>query len=79
MLICHHQIYETMAKLTIDDIEFESDNLSDSGRNLLASIQFIRTEMARLDNQLKVNKAAELFYAQQLKDEVQKGDDQEKK
>ena len=61
-----------MATIKIDDKEYDVDNLSDAGKALLGSIQFVRSELIRIDNQSKIYKKAEIGYAQSLKEELEK-------
>ncbi len=59
-----------MATITIDGAEYDSDNFSDEAKNQVASLQFVKTEIARLQAQLAVYKTAESGYANALKSEL---------
>ena len=57
-----------MAKITIDNKEYDTDTLNDEAKGNLASLQFVRSEMAKINGQLAVYKTAEVAYAQALKE-----------
>ncbi|ABM76654.1 Hypothetical protein NATL1_20981 [Prochlorococcus marinus str. NATL1A] len=59
-----------MATITIDDQEYNTDNLSTEAKNQVASLQFVRTELNRLSAQVAVFKTAESAYAKALKSEL---------
>ncbi len=63
-----------MATITIDDQEYNTDNLSTEAKNQVASLQFVRTELLRLNAQVAVFKTAEAGYAKALKSELEKMD-----
>ena len=60
-----------MAKITIDEKEYETDNLSDTAKANLASLQFVRNEINRLNAQLAVHKTAEISYAKAVKENLE--------
>jgi cell division protein ZapA (FtsZ GTPase activity inhibitor) len=57
----------TMTTITIDEQEYELDNLSDDAKAQLASIQFVDAEIARLQSQSAVLQTARVAYAAALK------------
>ena len=59
-----------MAKFSIDGQEYESDDLSDSAKNQLNSLQFVQREINRLEAQIAVFRTASSAYTQALKDEL---------
>ena len=59
-----------MATITIDGTEYDSDNFSDEAKKQVASLQFVKNEIARLQAQLAVYKTAESGYANALKTEL---------
>ena len=59
-----------MPSIKIDDTEYSSDNLSDKAKAYLTNIQFVQTEVNKLENQIRVYKVAEASYAKLLKDEI---------
>ena len=48
-----------MAKITIDNKEYETDDLSDVAKANLVSLQFARSEVTRLEALLAICKTAE--------------------
>ena len=60
-----------MAKVTIDGKEYDSDSLSDNVKNQLGSLQFVQSEIVRLQALLAVSKTAELAYSNALKKELE--------
>ncbi len=61
-----------MPKITIDDIEYNTEDLSDNGKAQLASLQFLEQQMAKLKNEIAVYQTARAAYAQALKAELEK-------
>ena len=59
-----------MATITIDDVEYDSDNLSDSAKAQVASLQFCQAEINRLKSQLAVYQTASAGYTSALKSEL---------
>ena len=59
-----------MATITIDGKEFEYDSLSDKAKENLVSLQFVQTELKRVEAQIAVYKTAEIGYAKALKAEI---------
>ena len=59
---------ETQAKVSIDDVEYLYDDLSDEAKAQIQSIQFADNEIARLNAQLAVANTAKIAYQNALKD-----------
>ena len=59
-----------MATITIDGKEFEYDSLTDKAKENLVSLQFVQTELKRVQAQIAVYKTAEIGYAKALKAEM---------
>ena len=59
-----------MATITIDGKEYDSDKLSDAAKQQLGSLQFVQTEIKRLESQIAVCKTAAVAYTNALKDEI---------
>ena len=57
-----------MTKVTIDDKEYDLDQLSDEAKNQLVSLQFVDQELQRLNAQAAVLQTARLAYANALKE-----------
>ena len=56
-----------MAKITIDNIEYEADNLSDQAKQQLQMIQIADQEVVRLNAQLAMIQTARAAYINALK------------
>lgn len=59
-----------MSLITIDDSQYDTDNLSESAKAQVLSLQFVQQELARLEAQIAVYRTAEAGYAKALKDEL---------
>lgn len=62
-----------MAKITIDNIEYDTDSMSDQAKNTLASIRFVDQQLKQKDHELNIAKTARAAYAASLKRELAKG------
>ena len=60
-----------MAKVKINEKEYEFDSLSDTAKNNLVSLRFVQDELKRLNAQLAVYKTAEAAYSKALKQELE--------
>ena len=63
-----------MAKITINDKEYDTDNMSDSAKGQLQSLQFASSEAKRLQSLLAINKTAQAAYTKALMDELEKAE-----
>jgi len=61
-----------MATVTIDGTEYNVDNISDSGKEQLASIQFTQNEIKTLEARVSVCKTALAAYTKALQSELNK-------
>jgi hypothetical protein len=61
-----------MAKIKIDDIEYDTEKFSDNAKAQLASIQFNDAHMMRLRNELAIADTARVAYTNALKGELEK-------
>ena len=61
-----------MPKITVDGIEYNTEDLSDNGKAQLASLQFLEVQMSKLQNELAVFQTAKNAYISALKAELQK-------
>ena len=57
-----------MAKLTIDDVEYDSESLSPEAMAQLQSIQFVDSEVARLNGRIAAMNTARNAYATALQE-----------
>jgi hypothetical protein len=62
----------TMPKITVDGIEYNTEDLSDNGKAQLASLQFLEVQMSKLQNEIAVFQTAKNAYISALKAELQK-------
>ena len=56
-----------MAAITIDNIEYDTDTFSTEAKEQLQSIQFVDSELARLNAQTAVLQTARIAYGSALK------------
>lgn len=59
-----------MPKITVDGIDYNTEDLTDNGKAQLASLQFLEGQMAKLKNEVAVYQTARNAYAQALKAEL---------
>ncbi len=63
-----------MAKVTIDNNEYELDSLSQKAKDNIATLQFVQAELNRLQAQIAVFKTAEVSYVAVVKQEIENSD-----
>ena len=61
-----------MPKITIDEIEYHTEDLTENGRAQLASLQFLEGQMQKITQEIAVYQTAQVAYAQELKAEIAK-------
>ena len=61
------QMKNKMATIQIDNVNYNTDQLSDEAKNQLGSLQFVDAELQRLNAQAAVLQTARLAYANALK------------
>ena len=61
-----------MPKITVDDVDYNSEDLTDNGKAQLASLQFLEVQMRKLQNEWAVSDTARLGYQAALKGELLK-------
>jgi hypothetical protein len=59
-----------MSKITIDQIEYDLDSLSDETKSTLSMVQQTDQEIARLNIQLAIAQTARMAYAKALKEQL---------
>ena len=59
-----------MAKIKIDDVEYDTDDMSDNAKAQVASLQFNEAHMNRLRNELAIADTAKIAYVNALKQEL---------
>ena len=60
-----------MPKVTIDGIEYNSEDLSDNGKAQLASLQFLEVQMSKIRSEIAVYQTARNAYIAALKPELE--------
>lgn len=63
-----------MPKVTVDDIEYNTEDLTETGRATLASLQFLESQMQTMRNEMSVYRVAQLSYIAALKVEIERSD-----
>ena len=67
----------TDQKITIDEVEYNLNDLSDNAKAQLANIQFVDAQIQQLNNEWAVADTARMGYTNALKAELSKiGDDE---
>lgn len=61
-----------MAKITIDDKEYETDDMTEEAKTQLQSLQFTNSELQRLQAKAAVLQTASAAYSSALKAELDK-------
>ena len=61
-----------MPKITIDGIEYNTEDLSENGKAQLASLQFLEVQMNKIKSELAVYQTARISYSKALKTELDK-------
>jgi hypothetical protein len=56
-----------MPKITVDGIDYNTEDLTDNGKAQLASLQFLEAQMAKLNNEIAVYQTARNAYVAALK------------
>ena len=51
-----------MPKITVDDIEYNTEDLTDNGKAQLASLQFLETQLSKLQAEIAVYQTAKNAY-----------------
>ena len=61
-----------MPKITVDGIDYNTEDLSENGKAQLASLQFLEVQMNKLQNEIAVFQTAKAAYIAALKAELEK-------
>lgn len=59
-----------MPKVKLDNIEYNTEDLSERGRATLRSLQFLELQLQKLKNELSVYQTAKGHYIAELKAEI---------
>ena len=60
-----------MPKITVDGIDYNTEDLSDNGKAQLASLQFLEVQMNKIKSEIAVYQTARNSYAAALKSEAE--------
>lgn len=60
-----------MPKITVDGIEYNTEDLTDNGKAQLASLQFLDVQMKKLKSEIAVYQTARNAYVTALKVELE--------
>lgn len=63
-----------MPKITVDGIDYNTEDLTDNGKAQLASLQFLEVQMNKLKAEIAVYQTARGAYVAALKAELEKQD-----
>lgn len=61
-----------MPKITVDGIEYNTEDLSDNGKAQLASLQFLDVQLNKIQGEIAVYQTARNSYVAALKAELEK-------
>jgi hypothetical protein len=61
-----------MPKITVEGLEYNTEDLTDNGKAQLASLQFLEVQMQKLKNEIAVYQTARNGYVAALKAELVK-------
>ena len=60
-----------MPKIKIDDLEYNTEDLSEHGQATLKSLQFLEVQLQKLKSEIAVYQTAQRTYVAALKAEIQ--------
>ena len=60
-----------MPKITVDDIEYNTEDLSDNGKAQLASLQFLEVQMSKIKSEIAVYQTARISYSAALQAQLE--------
>jgi len=60
-----------MPKIKLDDIEYNTEDLSEHGQATLKSLQFLEVQLQKLKSEIAVYQTAQRTYVAALKAEIQ--------
>lgn len=61
-----------MPKITLDDIEFNSEDLSENSKKILTSLQFAEMKIKQLTDEIAVLSTAKNSYDAQIREKLKK-------
>lgn len=60
-----------MPRITVEDVEYNSEDLTENGKAQLASLQFLEVQMSKLRSEIAVYQTARNSYVAALKAELE--------
>ena len=60
-----------MPKITVDGMEYNTEDLSDNAKAQIASLQFLEAQMVKIKSEIAVYETAKSAYIQALKAELE--------
>lgn len=60
-----------MPKITVEGIEYNTEDLTDNGKAQVASLQFLEVQMKKLKSEIAVYQTARNAYINALKEELE--------
>jgi hypothetical protein len=60
-----------MPKITVDGMEYNTEDLSDNAKAQIASLKFLEAQMAKIKSEIAVYETAKSTYIQALKAELE--------
>ena len=63
-----------MPKITVDGMDYNTEELTDNGKAQLASLQFLEVQIRKLQNDISVFQTARNSYIAALKAELEKAE-----
>jgi len=61
-----------MPKITIDELEYNTEDLSDEGMAQFANLRFVETQLLQLRNEIAVYQTAQQAFVATLRSEIEK-------
>lgn len=61
-----------MPKISVDGVEYNTEDLSQNGRNLLTSLQYVEAQVKKLKEEIQIYSEARASYSIKLKNELEK-------
>jgi hypothetical protein len=65
---------KVMPKIVIDGMEYNTEDLTDIGKEQLAALQFVEVQLRKLRSEIAVYQTAQRTYIAALKSEIGKAD-----
>lgn len=60
-----------MPKITVDDIEYNTEDLSENGKAQLVSLQFLEVQMNKIKSEIAVYQTARISYSAALQAQLE--------